>query len=500
MSIRSSICPHTDEISKDVTDPELQHHLSAVRPMVAAGGQLMLLYSGDHMAKTEMSLGEVNAWTSNLLAGAGFQPTHHGAGDSGRRFYLATTAAENPPKPGPRHLDVVHAGGIIPELKPVVDGLESLGWKITYRSISDDFSNSDRPLVVLDELVTPIIARITEIQWTALRKLLSSDCPILWVTEGSQMRVTRPEKAMIHGLCRTVRAEDSMSRITTLDVQRSTGQRTISTIDQILVETCGDESTKVDQEFVERDGFVHISRVLPNTAANNVSRERAHGRDFETISLRLSPSTVRLIAERLGTLDSLHFNDVGQPALGENCAEVAIEAAGLNFKDVAIAMGIVPENEHLLGLEGAGTIVRPGSTSYSVGDRVLVVGKGTFANRIIASAEQIRPIPDRMSFEEAASMACVFYTALYSLYNLASTKSGQRVLVHSATGGLGIACIQVCKHLNVEVYATAGSETKRRFLAEHLGVAEGNIFNSRTTEFAERLMVSTRPGIHLPME
>lgn len=305
------------------------------------------------------------------------------------------------------------------------------------------------------------------------------------------MQVTNPENAMIHGLCRTVRAEDPSVAVTTLDVQSRDGQHTVSTISRIL-DHIQQHGPLTEHEFVEREGVIQISRVLPNTAVNQMSHERTHGRDFEDLMLHDQPTTVRLISERLGTLDALQFNEIGELPLGPNRVEVELHSAGLNFKDLAITMGIVPENEHLLGLEGAGTISRPGSTSYTVGDRVLVFEKGTFANRVIATTERVYPIPDWMSFEEAATLASVYLVSLYSLYDLANVQQGQRVLIHSATGGLGIACIQICKYIGAQVYATAGSEEKRKFLKEQYNIPGSNIYNSRTTEFADQLMVGVQ--------
>lgn len=302
------------------------------------------------------------------------------------------------------------------------------------------------------------------------------------------MQVTEPENAMIHGLCRTVRAEDPSVAVTTLDVQNPEGVHTASTISTIL-DHIQRRGPLTEHEFVERAGIIHVSRVLPNYAVNEMSEERVHGRVFGEVKLFDQTSTVRLISERLGTLDALQFNEIGEIPLGPNRVEVELEAAGLNFKDLAISMGIVPENEHLLGLEGAGTVIRPGSTRYSIGDRVLVFEKGTFANRVIATTERVYPIPDWMSYEEAATLASVYLVSLYSLYDLANVQPGQRVLIHSATGGLGIACIQICRHIGAEVYATAGSDEKRKFLRGEFSIPETNISNSRTIEFADKLMV-----------
>lgn len=427
------------------------------------------------------------------LNAKGFGPTRLVCledGVSKLRCYLATAIAAEELQSRSTPINIFHIGVLTKEIEDKVAALRSLGWNLSIHSSSSSFTSSKDPILVLDELANPLMTSTTESQWLALQSLFTSDRQILWVTHGSQMHVTHPENAMIHGLCRTVRSEDPMARITTLDVESPEGKPTIPTIDKVLRHIT-EKTPLTDHEFVEREGIVYISRVLPNGAVNNMSHERSHGRDFAEVDLHAHPSTVRLVAERLGTLESLQFNEIGELPLASGSVEVELEAAGLNFKDLAITMGIVPENEHLLGLEGAGTVRRPGSTAYNVGDRVLIFEKGTFANRVIATKERVYPIPDWMSYEEAATLASVYLVSLHSLYNLANTKPGQRVLIHSATGGLGIACIQICKHIGAEVFATAGSEEKRKFLAEEFGIPASNIFNSRTPEFAEQIMQVT---------
>ena len=157
-------------------------------------------------------------------------------------------------------------------------------------------------------------------------------------------------------------------------------------------------------------------------------------------------------------------------------------------------MGIVPENQFLLGLEGAGTVRRVGrnlNRPFHVGQRVLVFEKGCFANRIQLTTQRTYPLPDAMSFEEAATLASVYLTALYSIFDLANTRRGHRVLIHSATGGLGIASIQICQYIGAEVFATVGTVAKRDFLVQELGIAEDHIFNSRSTSFGPQLMKAT---------
>jgi len=210
------------------------------------------------------------------------------------------------------------------------------------------------------------------------------------------------------------------------------------------------------------------------------------------------PYTMRLYGERTGTTDSLAYNQVkpGESALHDGCVEVEAEPAELNFKDVAIMMGIIPENERLLGLEGASVIRRLGSrvdqNTYHVGHQVLFFERGTFANRIQATTERVHPIPDSMSFEQASTLASVYLAVLYSLYDLANTQPGHLVLIHSATGGLGLATIQLCQYIGAEVFATAGTHEKRAFLSAEYGIPAHHIYSSCIKAFASEIMRLTQ--------
>ncbi|KAK8066217.1 PKS-like enzyme [Apiospora hydei] len=315
---------------------------------------------------------------------------------------------------------------------------------------------------------------------------------------GAQMEVTTPDKAMIIGLARTVRAEDPSVDITILDVERHTNPATLQAILQVIQSIASREKPKLysENEYVERGGIIYISRLLPHHAVNQAETQLVKGLPETEVDLHEAETTIRLQCERIGTLEELRFCEVASAALPleANRVEVEIFAAGLNFKDIAVAMGIVPENEHLLGLEGAGVVrrVHPSVTRFKPGDRVVVFEKGTFANRIILSTERTHHIPDDMSFEDATSIPGVFLTSLYSLYNLANTQKGHRVLIHSASGGVGQACIQICQYIGAEVFATVGNDDKKKLLMDTFGIPESHIFGSRTTQFGDKLMQATQ--------
>lgn len=116
-------------------------------------------------------------------------------------------------------------------------------------------------------------------------------------------------------------------------------------------------------------------------------------------------------------------------------------------------MGIVKGTKPGLGLEGTGVIRKVGSgvEDLKVGDRVLVFDHGCFATRLVISANLCAKMPDSLSFEDGATMPCVYSTAIYALMTLGHLEKGQTVLIHSACGGVGLAAIQLCRMIGAEV-------------------------------------------------
>ncbi|KAK6856599.1 hypothetical protein PG995_006786 [Apiospora arundinis] len=367
------------------------------------------------------------------------------------------------------------------------------------RSIScSDISTvpSKAKVIVLDELRSQVMSTLDGDQWALLQGLIAKECDILWVTSGAQFSVAQPTRALTSGLFRTVRNETPFLRIINLDTEGAIGNATneaISRCLELLDEP--DNDYPRDSEFVERGGNLHISRVLPDSALNAASEDGSVGKHARLTSLATATSTIRLQAGRVGNLDSLQYSEVtdGPAPLPAGFVEIQVMVAGVNFKDVASVIGLVPENEHLLGGEGSGVIARtaPDVLSFRAGDRVAFFKKGAFGNRVQASVDVVHAIPDGMGFEEAATIPCVFMTCLCALVELAGIKRGDRVLIHSATGGVGLAAIQLCRYFGAEIYATVGTEEKRDFLRETYRIPDSHIFSSRDTGFASGILQQT---------
>lgn len=217
----------------------------------------------------------------------------------------------------------------------IVQGLAEVNWQVVEHSFPFPNLQPGGIVLVMDELFTPLLKIIQRTQWQSLQKLLNRGSKILWVTEGSQFDVTNPDNALIHGLARTVRAEDPSVNLTTLDVGSKSGANTLWAMSCILKSLLSPPPTKrIESEYVERDGVIYISRLLPDGSLNQAEKDDTNGAAPESVSLHEARGTVRLRCERVGTLESLQYAHVSSTDLPlmENCVEVELAAAGLNFK------------------------------------------------------------------------------------------------------------------------------------------------------------------------
>jgi acyl transferase domain-containing protein/NADPH:quinone reductase-like Zn-dependent oxidoreductase/NAD(P)-dependent dehydrogenase (short-subunit alcohol dehydrogenase family) len=191
----------------------------------------------------------------------------------------------------------------------------------------------------------------------------------------------------------------------------------------------------------------------------------------------------RLIVSERGSLENLAIEPVDRrdPSPGE--VEVEVETTGLNFRDVLNALGTYPGNPGPLGLEFCGRIARVGRgvTYHRPGDRVMGIAWGSFASFVNTPVELVARVPAGLNATEAVSIPNAFLTAYHCLVELGGIKPGDRVLIHAATGGVGLAAVQLAQHAGAEIFATAGSTAKREYLRS-LGIK--HIFSSRTLDFA----------------
>lgn len=232
--------------------------------------------------------------------------------------------------------------------------------------------------------------------------------------------------------------------------------------------------------------------------------------DYKARLARLSPEKLRLLSERVstnlglrkvksadgpysleqilsddhtvcwdigtpGSLDSLRPYAIPHPPLLPHQIRIKVASLGLNFRDLMIALGLYPPTPGMpsnLGTDYSGVVVERASNvrEFEVGDSVLALSarhldpRDHFPSHVRAFTVETAKKPEKISFEEAAALPTAFVTAHYALSKLVRLSAGERVLIHCASGGVGLAAVTLAKALGAEVLGTAGTEPKRDFL------------------------------------
>ncbi|MEU4345673.1 SDR family NAD(P)-dependent oxidoreductase [Nocardia sp. NPDC023852] len=208
----------------------------------------------------------------------------------------------------------------------------------------------------------------------------------------------------------------------------------------------------------------------------------------------VAPSPWALTLRGNGTLAADNFGLSDNPGvlepLGPGRVRVSMRAVGLNFRDVLIALGTYPDPNGRIGGEGAGVVleVAPDVTEFMPGDRVfgLISGVGSVA---VADRRLLAPMPRGWSFAQAAAVPIVYATAYYGLVDLAGAQAGETLLLHAATGGVGMAAVQLARHLGLRLLVTA-SKPKWNVLRD-MGFDDSEIGDSRTSDFERKFLDAT---------
>ncbi|MGH3564163.1 MAG: sulfolipid-1 biosynthesis phthioceranic/hydroxyphthioceranic acid synthase, partial [Mycobacterium sp.] len=284
------------------------------------------------------------------------------------------------------------------------------------------------------------------------------------------------EQAGLRGLMRVIDAEHPHLAATQIDVDDDTDPRQVSR--QLW-------SGSKEDETAWRNGEFYTARLRPGPLRPAERRTTVveHGRDG-----------VRLQIRTLVDLESLEFVAFDRVAPGPGEIEVAVTASTINFADVLVAFGRYPTFEGFqqqLGGDFAGVVTAVGSgvTEHKVGDHVGGVSRnGCWGTFVIADAQQAVTLPPEVPLEVAAAVPTASATAWYSLHDLARISPTDKVLIHSATGGVGQAAIAIARAVGCEIFATAGSPQRRQLLRD-MGIE--HVYDSRSTEFAEQIRRDT---------
>ena len=284
------------------------------------------------------------------------------------------------------------------------------------------------------------------------------------------------QQAGLRGLVRVIGTEHPHLRATQIDVGDDTDAEQLAR--QLL-------SRSEEDETAWRNGQWYAARLSPTPLLPEERRTTVA--DHERDGMRLQIRTP-------GDLESIELVACDRVAPGPGQIEVAVSASSINFADVLVAFGRYPAFEGRLpqlGTDFAGVVsaVGPDVSEHKVGDHVGGLSpNGCWGTFITCDANLAVTLPAGLSDQQAAAVTTATATAWYGLHELAHIKAGDRVLIHSATGGVGQAAIAIARAAGAEIFATAGSEQRRQLLRD-MGIE--HVYDSRSTEFAEGIRRDT---------
>ncbi|MCC6172910.1 MAG: SDR family NAD(P)-dependent oxidoreductase [Gammaproteobacteria bacterium] len=304
---------------------------------------------------------------------------------------------------------------------------------------------------------------------------------LLVATRGAQAvlaaEAPRLDHAPCWGLMRTLANEHAELRSRVIDLPRAPLAADFERLADELLRGEADQAAL-------RDDQVLLPRLEPAIGAQ------------ETLPALRGPRAgraYRAVATTPGILDGLLCRPVPRRAPEAGEVEIEVAATGLNFLNVLSALGAYPgyaDGVGPLGLECAGRVLRVGSgvADLQPGDAVLAIARDCLASHVTVDARLVRRVPAALSLAQAAAVPVAFATAHHALVDLARLQPGERVLIHAAAGGVGLAAIQIARSRGAEIYATAGSPEKRALVAS-LGAR--HVMDSRSLAFRDELLAVT---------
>lgn len=278
------------------------------------------------------------------------------------------------------------------------------------------------------------------------------------------------EQGGLRGLVRVIGTENPHLRVTQIDMDQATDPEQLAR--QLLGGSEEDETAwRQDTWYAARLSLTPLRPEERRTTAVDP------GRDGICLQIRTP-----------GDLASTEFVFQERRSPGPGEVEVAVSTAGVSYPDVLAALGHDPQ--HGLGTDFAGvvTAVGEGVVEHNVGDRVGGLCGGSWATFVTCDARLAVALPADLSDGQAAAVPTGHAVAYHGLHELAHIKAGDRVLIHSASGGVGQAATAIARAAGAEIFATAGSETRRQLLRDR-GV--GHVYDSRSTDFADLIRRDT---------
>ncbi|RFU76449.1 polyketide synthase [Trichoderma arundinaceum] len=366
---------------------------------------------------------------------------------------------------------------------------------ITMDNIEKVDLNDQVVCVSLLEMEREFLATISNEDMNRFRKITDHVGDLLWLTGANMLSAPNPDLTLSSGLSRALMLEQPALRYAVLDVGADITRPThLQSICNNISAALAFRYDTDDNEFIQKDGILYISRFSPDEELNALFRQRMTPDVMHLIPFgEVGPA--KLSIGQVGMTDTIHFQQVSEwkttPPAG--FVDVDLRSVGLNAKDIYALNGRAETRSATTALDFGGVIsaVGPGVEHLKVGDRVAGFVPNHFGTTERVTVQAVHKMLPQEEFTVLPTLLTVYCTALVALRDRAHLRAGESILIHSGAGAFGLAAITMAKHIGATVFATVGSQSKREYLVNEMGVPTENIFNSRNISFVDDVMTAT---------
>lgn len=491
------------------TDSETQTLVEHSRTLLTPGGHLVVI------EQLEDEASRAKAWDNVLLASGfveGAEVTLEQSTESGHRSAITLATLSDA-------LGKTSTNGVGDQVVYLLHGRKGEPELLTHMAAvmgSRGVRTRSIPLDQVQDVLPPNVRVVAFLDGENLllaadqqriaifQHLAATASSMLWITSCGMAKGRNPDGAFVAGLVRTLGTENPSGHFLSVDIDAEDFQVQDKQELSELVRCLADQESallhtvnEVNRELAWQDGLMWVSRVVPDSGLQDYAEVVATPEDHDLQSVTLgSQGPVRAAFGVPGILTSLYFRpytELWQP-LPQDAIEVKVEAVGLNWKDLGLCSGRFDQNN--LSNEYCGIVTRKGSAVHNldIGDHVYGMGKGHFGNYTRVPAALAQKLQPGLHPTEAATMPLVYMTVVYAFEYVTRLRRGQKVLIQSASGGLGLAAIQLARSKGAEVFATVGTAEKARFLSEEMGLPVDHVISSRDPSDLSSIASATRNG------
>ncbi|KAF3923302.1 hypothetical protein ABW21_db0202636 [Orbilia brochopaga] len=375
----------------------------------------------------------------------------------------------------------------------IIEEATSIAGQPAKRVLFDDITSESilpgSTVISLIEVEKPLLSTASEVEFDKIKTLINKAASHIWVTGGSLLNGQFPDHSLASSLFRSVMLEQPSLKIFSFDIDdvsakpKITAKNILSLLEQQRLPNVG------DTEYCEREGVIHISRIVPDASLNEIFRQ-AQGENSTHMSLE-KIKCAELCLKAPNDFDGIVFKAAQLPEPSAHEVQIAVKSAGLNSEDFQLTGELQRELTCLH--EFTGIVEKIGSevTDLVIGDRVYVMAPSSFRTVQIVPQWACQKLDNSEAINLFSTLPFVYAMAIYALDKKAGLQEGETVLIHSGASTIGQAAIQLAQLRGARVFTTVDTAEQGKSLTNALKIPSNNILDLHSDSFERDFMLAT---------